>query len=449
MARDLNRIFHKLPYPLRNLATTAVGMAKSRRKFAPPFAQKLEYLTRATGEQQLRDGRRMLTEFLQHAARLPRYAAYRGFGPERLAEIPIINRNDVRQHHDDFRGDPAYYTLSSSGSTGQPLSVPYTAEAYRTEYAFWWYHRRLWGLERGDRVARFAGHKIVPGDVDRPPFWVRDYWNNDVYFSSFHLSVRNIPHYVEALNRFQPRLLLGYPSSISQIAQHLQQAGKTLDYEPKAIVATSETLVDFQKEAMEAAFRAPVLNWYGNTEGCGHAAECTSRRIHLQPCHSWVRIVKPNGDEAGPGEDGRIIGTNTMNRAFPLINYDTFDMARVSADQTCRCGQGGLILDSILGRLEDYVWTANGRRIGRMGLILKGAVGIHCAQIEQRKPGAIVIRIERGAEYDERSEEKIRNEAVIRLGAETHITFDYDTRIERKPSGKLPFIIQHVRQEDV
>ena len=69
---------------------------------------------------------------------------------------------------------------------------------------------------------------------------------------------------------------------------------------------------------------------------------------------------------------------------MPFINYNTYDIAKLSKNQNCSCGQGGKIIDYILGRVEDYIITPEGRFVGRLDHLFKDAENVKKAQLEQK-----------------------------------------------------------------
>ncbi len=89
--------------------------------------------------------------------------------------------------------------------------------------------------------------------------------------------------------------------------------------------------------------------------------------------------------EEGP-EDwvrGEVIATGFANRAMPLFRYRTGDVATLRKHAGCSCGRSRPIIEELDGRIEDYVVTPDGRRIGRMDHVFKDALLVKEAQILQ------------------------------------------------------------------
>jgi len=197
--------------------------------------------------------------------------------------------------------------------------------------------------------------------------------------------------------------------------------------------------------SIEKAFNTKVYVWYGNTEQCGHITECKCGKLHVQNKHSYIRILDKDDEDTKPGETGRIVATNLLNRTFPLINYNTNDFVKVAKDQTCPCGQDGLVIDYIDGRIENYIILPNGRLIGRLDHIFKRDYPVKNAQIVQNNLNEIIIVIEKKDQYSLNHEKEILREARARLGNSIDIIIDYNTRIKKEINGKFRFIVQNLK----
>ena len=108
-----------------------------------------------------------------------------------------------------------------------------------------------------------------------------------------------------------------------------------------------------------------IFNWYGNTEMCGNIVECSQGELHLKEEHSMVEVLDEQDRPCGPGESGRLVCTGFGNDAFPLIRYEVGDRVTLAKEQAARCGRGGTIVETIEGRVEDYIFTPDGRMVGR------------------------------------------------------------------------------------
>ena len=278
----------------------------------------------------------------------------------------------------------------------------------------------------------------------KPPFWMYNLAENQLFLSSYHISSDSITHYVNKLNEYRPVFIHGYPSSIFLLAREINRQKQELRFSPKMIVGASETTHDFQREEIEKAFNCKYYIWYGNTEFAGHITECEYGKLHAQSFHSAIRVIKSDGYDAGPGEEGEIVATNFTNTCFPLVNYNTHDVAKLSTVQSCECGRGGKIFDYVVGRIDDYIITPEKRLVARLGHLMKNAGGVVNAQLEQESIEKLKIRLVVDENYSEKDEKEILREARDRLGSTMKIDFEYVDRIDREQNGKYRYVMQHL-----
>ncbi len=435
----MNKIYYLLPYTLKNTSASIAGLFKSMTKYGEDFNTYYNKLLNGSFKVSTEEE---INRFLKHASTGSNF--YSEFKGRSIEGFPIITKEDIIKAGYSNQIGKAFKVVYSSGTTGTPFKVPLSKEAYQREYAFWWYHRNMAGIEKGDKVATICGHKVTSINVNKPPFWVYNYYENQLIFSSYHLSENNIGYYVYELNKFRPKLIHCYPSSIYLIAKYILDNDIDLDFQPKMIQAVAETTLNYQRRIIEKAFNCKLYVWYGNTEQCGHITECPYGKLHVQNRHSYIRILNYRDEEVKPGQAGRIVATNFNNYCFPLINYDTNDIVTISKDQNCECGQKGLIIDSIDGRIEDYILLPDGRKIGRLDHIFKHTNNIENAQIIQNKIDEVIICINKRNGYSTKDEDTILSEAKSRLGDKINIYLDYDTKIEKETNAKFRFIKQNI-----
>lgn len=438
----MTALYHKLPGFLKAVAVSLAAQSKKKKKYGRYFDEYFSFLCSTTADERAEQANRELQVFLNQLRESSTFYDIPSDGDVR--KMPILEKLDVVKNAQRILNGNPFMVVKSSGTTGQPLAMPYNERAFQKEYAFWWYLRSYEQIKRGDRIATFAGHQVVHVDDKRPPFWVMNYFENQLIFSSYHFSASNLKHYVKALNSFKPRFIHGYPSSIYLIAHYLLENNIQLDFRPSMVMTASETTLAFQKKAIEQAFQCKNYIWYGNTEYCGHITECPQGRLHAQPYHSHIRVVDHDGRDVAPGQEGTLVATNFTNSVFPLVNYNTKDVVRLSLDQTCACEKGGMLFDTIVGRVEDYIILPDLTRVGRLDHLFKNAKHVRNAQVEQNDIRHVIVRVEKEAGYTQAVEKAILHEARNRLGKEIDIVFEYVSEIPKEQNGKFKFIVQNI-----
>lgn len=361
--------------------------------------------------------------------------------------IPILSKYTIKHNLTDFYNTKLKRLTweSTSGTTGTPLYFPISIDAFQIEYAFRHMHYNWAGisLQNRDRVIFCAGHLVAPFKRKEPPFWTFDIFNNHMYFSSYHLSDSNLKYYIKEMEKFNPVLLHGYPSSILLLAIAYKKYGsKRLNL--KAIITASETLLESQRRRIEEIFQIKVFNWYGTGERSANIVECERGELHLKQEHSYIEILNEHDEPCKEGETGRIVSTNFHNIAFPLIRYDVGDTVTIAKNQKSKCGKSGLLIESIDGRRVDGIHTPDGRIVSHFTQVVKYSDKIREAQFEQHSVDELTIRVVKEKGFSKKDEEIILESARPRLGSDLKITFDYVDEIERSANGKFRHIISHI-----
>ncbi len=457
----LRYIYFSSPNIIKNLLASVYGLIQRKERYGVFFNQYLKFLK----ESQWWDNSKLIEyrdsktlNFIKYAIRSTEF--YRNWNEidniSEIKKLPIIDKQIVRSHYREIiPKDINKFKIRmshTSGTTGSALIFPLTIECFQREYAFRAIHYSWSGVDltKKPKIVTLSGHPVAHPDVKKPPFWVYDYVNNWLLFSSYHLSDNLMKYYVNELEKFNPELIHGYPSSVYLISKAYKKYGRNKLKNLKAIYVASETLFENQRKEIEEVFQVKVFNWYGNSEMCANIVECEKGRLHLKYEHSFVEILNENNEDCNPGEKGRLICTGFGNLAFPLIRYDIRDEVIISNEKECPCGRGGLIIKEILGRVEDYIFTPTGRRIGRLDHLFKDTMGIKEAQIYQEKIDEIEIRVV----FENR---KLKNDNIkilldecnLRFGNELKVRIIEVDSIPKGSNGKFKFVINKLMDSKV
>ncbi|MEM8961605.1 MAG: glycosyltransferase [Acidobacteriota bacterium] len=456
MNEALLRLYHGLPAPLRGFAASVHGARLRRRRYGADT----ESLVAAARERESWSADRWrsysearLATALDHAARRVPY--YRAAWQERrrrgdrsswqvLAHWPVLRKAEVRAHAEALVADDAgpRFPEHTSGTTGTPLQVWWDHEAIRQWYALFEARIRGWhGLSRHDRWAMLGGQLVVPPERRRPPYWV---WNapmRQLYMSSYHLAPSTIEACVGALARHQVRYLLGYASSLTSLATLAIEAGiETPRLE--CAISNGEPLYDDQRAVIQQAFGGPVIDTFGMAELVCAASECRYGTLHLWPEVGWPEILDADDQPCPTGTSGRLIATGLLNRAMPLIRYDTENRAVLATDSSCECGRELPALARVEGRNDDLVVTPDGRRIGRLDPVFKTDLPILEAQIVQDAVDHVRIRAVPARDFTVRDGERLQARARARLGPSMRVSLDITPQIPRGRGGKFRAVVR-------
>src|SRR5690606_4688500 len=117
-----------------------------------------------------------------------------------------------------------------------------------------------------------------------------------------------------------------YARALAHVARFYEASSLQL-YRPQSIITPAQVLSDEDRAVIERVVQAPVFNRYGCREVGVLASECDQHDgLHTMAEGLYIEIVV--GDRlAEPGEVGRILVTDLLNFAMPLIRYEIGDMA--------------------------------------------------------------------------------------------------------------------------
>ena len=368
-----------------------------------------------------------------------------------LPKLPLLTKDDIRKNFKDLRSrafsERQIRHGHTSGTTGTPLTVGYDRDTVWMTYAVFDRHYRWAGCRLGrdgDRIAVVRGNVVVPLEQRRPPFWRRNYRHHQLLLSSFHLPRANLPAYFDALARFKPAVVDGYPSTLYLLAKYLQSRGET--FPVRAAITSSETLFEFQREAIEQSFACRVFDYYALAERAVFSHECDHHQGHHMAMEYGVaEVVDGNGDPATRGTAGKLVGTSLHNLGMPLIRYVTNDMTSLRTD-ACGCGRQLELMDDVTTKAEDVLTLRDGRLISPSVLThpFKPLDCIEGSQIVQTEVDAVTVRLIPRSTYTEGHTRRLVSELQERLGDDVRIDVQFVDELETSKNGKFKWVISHV-----
>jgi phenylacetate-CoA ligase len=453
-----------MPAAVQNGLLAAFSMRLERQRYRgrfPEFRALLE-------ESQWWDAARMrayqderLRSIVRHAhAHVPYYRElfdHHGIDPARFAgvqdlhRIPVLTRETVKARIKDLISTayPPSKRIEghTSGTTGSPLTMFYSTDMMTMNYAVFDRQYRWAGMRMeagGDRIATLRGNVVVPLQQDGPPFWRFNRHFNQMLLSSFHLKPANLPAYFDALRKFGPRVFDGYPSSLYVVAKSLLNRGEKLPLH--AVITSSETLYDFQREAIEAAFQCRVFDYYAAAERVVFSVECDRHQgHHLCEEYGITEILDEHSQAVPAGTEGFMVGTTLHNEAMPLIRYQMSDRGAFKT-HVCACGRPLPLMEDVTTKAEDLLRLKDGRMIPPSVLThpFKPLDCIEASQLIQTDLDRLLIRLVPRPEYSQQHADHLRRELKARLGADMQIDIELTNELPRTASGKFKWVISKV-----
>lgn len=363
-----------------------------------------------------------------------------------FAGCPTLSKSDIQHHRDLLVSDrwPRRDLIPNltGGSTGTPLSFFVTKDRFRSRAAATWRHNRWASWDIGCKVAILWG-----AARDAPPPNLRHSLRNTfidriLFLNTTRITEASLAEYHARLLRFRPGVLLGYANAVRLFARFLRDRDLAVPG-LRAIVTSAEMLDPDARAEVSAALACPVFDRYGCREVSVIASECgVTGGLHTMAEGIFVEVIK-EGRPADPGEMGEIVVTDLLNLGMPLIRYRIGDMG-TSLDGPCGCGRGLPRLQSVAGRVTDFLVGQEGQLVSGAALtvaVVARRPSLGRVQIEQARDRSVLFRI---VPPDERPVPDndlhyLREETRAYLGDTLRVDFEFVRDIPPGPSGKLVF----------
>lgn len=400
----------------------------------------------------------MLGRLLWHAVRhVPFYRRYTApvmrFAPyDALREFPLLEKKDVRANFEELSASLPWgarcHESSTGGSSGDHLTFLEDDATYAREMAFMHSQWKRVGYTPTCRKATFRG--VAFREITDTCFWEENPIHNELLFSPFHMSERNLELYIQKLIEYQPQYLHGYPSAIDILAAYVLHHEKTLQLPPvDGVLLGSEDCSVEQRARIENAFTTRVYTWYGHSERTVLGGECEKTRCyHAFPGYGILEILNKDGESCHVGEQGEIVGTGFLNRSMPLIRYRTDDYATRESYE-CECGRSWDRFSAVVSRrmYEGFVFGRNGSKISATALNIHSDCfrNVLRYQYYQTVVGQLVIRVIPMAQYSSVDEARIVAEHEMKLQGEMEIVVRKIDDIPLTKSGKQQRLVCDVK----
>jgi len=154
------------------------------------------------------------------------------------------------------------------------------------------------------------------------------------------------PELVAALESFRPDALIGYTTAIGALAR--EQLEARLRIAPATVITGGELLTSETEQRIVEAWGARPVQVYASTEAPIVAAGSSDdRHLRVPTDLVWVEVVDDQDRPVPIGKPGhKVLLTNLVNRAQPLIRYELTDSVTLAAPD---------VIASIDGRSDDIL----------------------------------------------------------------------------------------------
>jgi phenylacetate-CoA ligase len=363
-----------------------------------------------------------------------------------LERLPYLTKPIIREHLPRLMSTRPPGTLlryTTGGSTGEPLIFYTDRNKEAAANAAKLRARRWWGIEVGDRQIDLWGSPIELSKQDRVRILKDRHLLNFVLLSAFDLTEASIARYLDVIRAFRPALLYGYATVFHKVARFCQERGIEPDVRGlKAVITTSETLHDHQRETIAKVFGRPVANEYGCRDGGFVAHECPFGHLHVAMEHVYLEFLPTAGAPDGTTE---VVITNLDAWGMPFIRYRVGDLATPAA-AACPCGRALPLLRDVQGRTNDMLVSPTGRLLHSLSVVyvLREIPGLGQFKVTQDRVDRLVVEMVTDAAFDPASEDVIRRRLVETMGAPVHVDLIRRDQIQPEASGKYRWVVSRV-----
>jgi len=241
---------------------------------------------------------------------------------------------------------------SSSGTTGQPIIIPYTAQDVSDWAEMMARSFEIAGITSLDRM------QITPG---------YGLWTAGIGFQAgaeklgamaIPMGPGNTDKQLQMMIDLKSTVIIGTSSYALVLAEEVEKRGIRSDIKLKKGVIGSERWGEKMRQRIKNELSIEIYDIYGLTEiyGPGIAIDCGLHEgMHYYDDYLYFEIIdSATGAVLPEGEVGELVITTLRKEGAPLLRYRTRDLTRIIPEK-CKCGLSYPRIDRIIGRTDDMV----------------------------------------------------------------------------------------------
>ncbi len=275
---------------------------------------------------------------------------------EEFLRLPFSHKQDLRDAYPlGLMAAPEEEIVrihSSSGTTGTPVIIPYTAkdvddwaEMFKRCYEFA-------GITARDRIQITPGYGLWTAGIG--------FQNGAEKLGAMAIPMGpgNTAKQLQFMVDMKSTVLCATSSYALLLAEEIEKEGLLDRICLKKGVIGSERWGEKMRKRISEELRIELYDIYGLTEiyGPGIGINCRyDQGMHIWDDYVYMEIIDPvSGEPVPDGEFGEIVLTTLVKEGAPLIRYRTHDISRILPGE-CPCGSTYPRLDVIQGRSDDMV----------------------------------------------------------------------------------------------
>ena len=275
---------------------------------------------------------------------------------EDFRKLPFTDKGDLRGAYPlGLQAVPDEQVVrihSSSGTTGTPVIIPYTAQDV-TDWAIMFERcYRVAGITNLDRIQVTPGYGLWTAGIG--------FQNGAERLGAMVIPMGpgNTEKQLRMMVDLKSTVLCATSSYALLLAEEIERRGFKDQIHLKKGVIGSERWGEKMRRRIAGELGVQLYDIYGLTEiyGPGIAISCDYEDgMHYWDDYVYCEVIDPKtGENVPDGTMGELVISTLRKQGAPLIRYRTHDLSRILTG-SCPCGCPYPRIDTILGRTDDMV----------------------------------------------------------------------------------------------
>ncbi len=360
-----------------------------------------------------------------------------------LSAFPVMNKTALNENYagilsPQFAGQKTH-AMHTSGSTGIPFTVIQGLDKRFRHIADLKYFGALAGYRDHDPMCYLRAKPTATQKEQRR----QNIWQMDIC----NLSEENLIRYYHDMVQKGCVALMAYPSTLLTAVSLWEKRLKN-ESNIRTIISTSEAMTSEIRSKLYAFFgeECGIYARYSNTENGVLGQENGEEGVFLLNWASYYfELLELESDEpVAEGELGRIVVTDYYNRAFPMIRYDTGDVARIVRPQN-----GFPYLTDLFGRRMDLIYDTKHEVVSPFLLCRTMRLSKGVEQWQFIQDGEKTYRLRITVTQGKKPNCEAELQSFLRvLGSDAQISLEYVDDIPVMSSLKRKLIVSNIGKEE-
>lgn len=273
---------------------------------------------------------------------------------EEFEQLPFSSKADLRKAYplgiQAVPDEEVVRIHSSSGTTGKPVIIPYTAKDVDDWAIMFARCYETAGITNKDHIQITAGYGL---------------WTAGIGFQAgceklgamaIPMGPGNTDKQIQMMMDLKSTVLTATSSYALLLAEEINKRGIRDQLYLKKGIFGSERWSEKMREYIKRELGVSLYDIYGLTEiyGPGIGISCDENAgMHYWDDYVYIEIVDPKTLQPVPdGEEGEVVITTLVKEGAPLLRFRTHDISKIIPGE-CACGNKYPRLDIIKGRSDD------------------------------------------------------------------------------------------------